>query len=112
MSLMLEVARTETFGFSRRTGWGKSGVGAVSRISVPRVDVHSQEYSWFWYEIRGFWVWRSRIWMRSLYVENGVSSSGSSSAGSTSMGAVGSGPGVSAGSDGAALSWGPGDVVG
>lgn len=43
MSLMLEVARTETFGFSRRTEWGKSGVGEVSRISVPRVDVHSQE---------------------------------------------------------------------
>ena len=54
MSLMLEVARTETFGCSRRIGWGKSGVGAVSRTSVPRVDVHSQEYSWFWYEMRGF----------------------------------------------------------
>lgn len=54
MSLMLEVARTDTFGFSRRTGWGKSGVGEVSRMSVPRVDVHSQEYNWFWYETRGF----------------------------------------------------------
>ena len=45
MSFMLEVAKTETFGCSRRIGWGNSGMGEVSNTSVPRVDVHSQEYS-------------------------------------------------------------------
>lgn len=79
---------------------------------MPRVEVHSQEYSWFWYEIRGFWVWRSRIWTRSLYEKNVVSSSGCSRFGSMSMGAVASRPRVSSCSVGATLSWGPGDVVG
>lgn len=51
-------------------------------------------------------MWRSRIWTRSLYVENDVSSSACSSAGSIFIGAV------TSGSDGAALSWGPCNVVG
>ena len=50
--------------------------------------------------------------MQFLRSENDVSSSGCSSAGSIAIGAGGSGAGVSGGSDGPALFWAPGDVVG